>query len=98
MKMHLKKKKKSNFLYYIIITILIYLFIDKNFKNIEFKNSNEDFVNQVLQGSNYHLVTSKNDITISVVPLAIIFPPLYNSKLTPLIAFLVSLSILYTFN
>jgi len=63
MKMHLKKKKKSNFLYYIIITILIYLFIDKNFKNIEFKNSNEDFVNQVLQGSNYHLVTSKNDIT-----------------------------------
>jgi len=63
MKMHLKKKKKSNFLYYLVIAILIYIFIDKNYENIEFKNSNEEFVTNVLQSSNYHLVTSKNDMT-----------------------------------
>lgn len=59
--MHLKKKKKTHLVYYIILVLIIYLIINDNFEKYDLQNSNEQFIHNVLQYSNYHLVDEKTD-------------------------------------
>lgn len=59
--MHLKRKKNYKFIRDLIFLVLLYLVINFNFKRITFENSNEEFINNLLQSSNYHLVVTREN-------------------------------------
>lgn len=60
-----RKTKKYKFVYLVFLTLL-YFGINFNLKNKSFEQSNEEFVNSMLQNSNYHFVSKDKNIIDNV--------------------------------
>ncbi len=60
-KLKLKKRYKLNFIFYVILIIILYLIIKISLNNFTFINSNELFIKKLLSHSNSHLTDYDNN-------------------------------------
>lgn len=66
-KMQIRKNKGHKFLYYLVFLFGLYICININFKKVKFESSNEEFINNILQSSSYHLVTNEENIIDNII-------------------------------